>query len=62
MFQVIDLSKDAPGEMLCQLFLNLEKLTLAGDLLASEIKRNLKIIVSLFDQSNLFTMYWLFNC
>ncbi|GJT59721.1 diacylglycerol kinase 5-like protein [Tanacetum coccineum] len=44
--QVFDLSKDAPDEVLRQLFLNLEKLRLAGDLLAPEIQRKFRIIVA----------------
>ena len=46
---MFDLKDNAPDKVLHQLFLNLEKLKREGDSLASEIQKNLRIIVSLFD-------------
>lgn len=44
--QVIDLNKEAPDKVLSRIYLNLEKLKLSGDVLASEIQERLKIIVA----------------
>lgn len=45
-YQVFDLGETAPGEVLQQLYENLEILKQDGDPLASEIQKRLKLIVS----------------
>lgn len=45
-FQVIDLKEEAPDSVLRRFFLNLERLKNEGAEIASEIEKNLRLIVS----------------
>lgn len=45
-YQVFDLGEKAPDKVLHELYANLEKLRCAGDVLAAEILKRLRIIVS----------------
>jgi hypothetical protein len=46
-FQVFDLGEMAPDKVLHQLYVTLETLKYGGDVLAAEIQKKLRIIVSL---------------
>ena len=50
-FQVFDLGEKAPDKVLHQLYVTLGTLKYSGDILATEIEKRLRIIVS-----------WIFNC
>lgn len=45
-FQVFDLSEEAPDKVLHHLYVNLERLKMEGDILAVQIWRTLRLIVS----------------
>ena len=45
-FQVFDLSEEAPDKVLHRLYVNLERLKMEGDILAVQIWRRLRLIVS----------------
>jgi hypothetical protein len=45
-FQVCDLSEEAPDKVLHRLYTNLERLKIEGDILAVQIWRTLRLIVS----------------
>lgn len=45
-FQVFDLAKQAPGEALQTIYINLERLKTEGDKIAAKIQERLKIIMS----------------
>ena len=46
-FKVFDLGEKAPDKVLHQLYGSLQKLKCSGDVLASEIEKKLRVIVSL---------------
>jgi hypothetical protein len=45
-FQVFDLSEESPDKVLHRLYVNLERLKMEGDILAVQIWRTLRLIVS----------------